>query len=396
MNSDFAADAAFLQSHTDIIVLTNRSGQGKIAVVPAWQGRVMTSTAGGDGGLSFGWMNHDRISSGKPQPHINVFGGEDRVWLGPEGGQFSLFFAKGASFEIANWFTPAPVDSMPYDTVSQSADSAAFAARFMLTNYSGTRFDVKLDRVVRILEPADAWQNLGLPPVQDVNLVAFQSENKITNAGPLPWNKATGLLSIWILGQFRASPGATVMIPIKSARAGRDAAPRRPLPPNVNAVSEYFGNIPPERLAVKNDVVFFKADGMFRSKIGIHPTRSRKVMGSYDPASRVLTLVQFSQPDGVTDYVNSLLPIQDNPYGGDVANSYNDGPPVPGAKAFGPYYELETSSPAASPAPGGSMSHIHRTVHLTGPETALDKVARHALGISLRTNPLTPNKTSRN
>jgi hypothetical protein len=27
-------------------------------------------------------------------PHINVFGGEDRFWLGPEGGQFSIFFAK--------------------------------------------------------------------------------------------------------------------------------------------------------------------------------------------------------------------------------------------------------------------------------------------------------------
>jgi hypothetical protein len=244
----------------------------------------------------------------------------------------------------------------------------------MLTNYSGTRFDVKLDRVVRILEPAAAWQKLGLKPLQDVNLVAFQSENRITNAGPQAWNKATGLLSIWILGQFHPSPGTTVILPIKSPPESG---------PGMKAVSVYFGNMTPDHLSVKDDVVYFKADGMFRCKIGINPVRSRKVIGSYDPANRVLTLVQFTQPDGVTDYVNSLLEIQVNPYGGDVANSYNDGPPVPGAKPLGPFYELETSSPAAAAAPGGSMSHVHRTIHLTGSETALDTVARHVLGVSL-------------
>jgi hypothetical protein len=29
------------------------------------------------------------------------------------------------------------------------------------------------------------------------------------------------------------------------------------------------------------------------------------------------------------------------------------------------------------------MSHVHRTIHLTGPEEALDKVARSVLGVSL-------------
>jgi hypothetical protein len=93
--------------------------------------------------------------------------------------------------------------------------------------------------------------------------------------------------------------------------------------------------------------------------------------------------VQFSQPEFATDYVNSLWKMQDNPYGGDVANSYNDGPPAPGAKPLGPFYELESSSPAAMLAPGKSMSHVHRTIHLTGPEEALDKVANAVLGVSL-------------
>ena len=56
---------------------------------------------------------------------------------------------------------------------------------------------------------------------------------------------------------------------------------------------------------------------------------------------------------------------------------------TPGAKPMGPFFELESSSPAAALAPGKSLSHIHRTVHLSGPEPALDKVARATLGVSL-------------
>ena len=39
-----------------------------------------------------GWLNREAIASGERKEHINVFGGEDRFWLGPEGGQFSIFF----------------------------------------------------------------------------------------------------------------------------------------------------------------------------------------------------------------------------------------------------------------------------------------------------------------
>ncbi len=99
--------------------------------------------------------------------------------------------------------------------------------------------------------------------------------------------------------------------------------------------------------------------------------------------NKVLTIVQFNQPEGVTDYVNSLWKIQDNPYGGDAANSYNDGPPSPGAKPMGPFFELESSSPAAALAPGQSLTHVHRTFHLSGDEKSLDAVAHATLGVSL-------------
>jgi hypothetical protein len=86
----------------------------------------------------------------------------------------------------------------------------------------------------------------------------------------------------------------------------------------------------------------------------------------------------------VTDYVNSLWKLQDNPFGGDAANSYNDGVPSPGAKPLGPFYEMESSSPAAALQPGQSLTHVHRTFHLSGDETSLDAVARATFGVSLQ------------
>jgi len=372
--ASFGDDAAFLKNHTDLIVLSDAKGQAKVAVAPGWQGRVMTSTAGADGGLSFGWINRELIASGKILPHMNAFGGEDRFWMGPEGGQFSIFFAKGAKFEYADWFTPAIFDTLPFKVARQAVDKALFTAEFSLTNYTGIRFEVAVDREVRLLGAKAAWKKLGVPPSADVTLVAYESDNKITNAGKQPWQKDTGLLSIWILGMFTPSPSATIVVPIK-------AGPESAL--GIKVTSDYFGQIPSDRLVVKDDVIYFSADGKYRSKIGINPKRSKGVSGSYDADNKVLTIVQYNVPAGVTDYVNSLWKLQDNPYSGDAANCYNDGPPTPGAKPMGPFFELESSSPAAALAPGKSLSHVHRTIHVSGPESALDPIARATLGVSI-------------
>ena len=86
----------------------------------------MTSTAGGDAGQSFGWINRELIASGKMQPHMNVFGGEDRFWMGPEGGQFSIFFAKGAEVRVrATGSRRRSIDTLPFKVVKQVATTTA-------------------------------------------------------------------------------------------------------------------------------------------------------------------------------------------------------------------------------------------------------------------------------
>lgn len=370
----FKNDLEFLRQHKDVIVLADEKEMAKIAIVTDWQGRVMTSTAGGDDGLSFGWLNRELIASGEKQPHINVFGGEDRFWLGPEGGQFSIFFKKGDPFDLEHWFVPAAIDWDPFDVISVTKNSAVFTKKMHLKNYSDTEFDLEVTREIKLLPTDQISEFIGIRPDSAVKMVGYASVNSIKNTGQNGWEKESGLLSIWILGMFNPSPKTTVVIPYK---AGSESE----LGPVVN--DAYFGKVPADRLVIKEDVLFFRGDGKYRSKIGISPLRCKPVLGSYDADNHVLTLVQFNFTEGVTDYVNSMWELQDKPYSGDVVNSYNDGPAEPGAKPLGPFYELETSSPAAQLQPQETLTHIHRTVHLTGDEAALDKIAQKTLGVSL-------------
>ncbi len=371
----FAGDMAFLQKHTEVVVLKDSSGKSQVAVLPRMQGRVMTSTAEGPGGYSFGWINRELVSSGKTVEHINVFGGEDRFWIGPEGGQFSVFFKKGVPFDLEHWFTPAAVDTEPWELVSKTANSANLRKTMRLQNYSETVFDVRVDREVRVLNRGEALKTLGLSENPKVKVVAYESNNKMTNAGKEAWANQTGLLSIWILGMFTPSPETTIVVPFNKG-------PEERLGPAVN--DSYFGKVPADRLVVRDGILFFSGDGQYRSKIGLSPMRARSVLGSYDAANKALTVVQYNKPRDVLDYVNSMWQLQDAPYRGDTVNSYNDGPPAPGAKPMGPFYELETSSPAAALAPGRSILHTHRTFHFKGSEADLDAIAQKVFGVGIK------------
>jgi hypothetical protein len=371
----FKDDLAFLKAHTGVVVLSGADGQAEVAVNPDLQGRVMTSTAAGPEGLSFGWINRELIASGVNNPHINAFGGEDRFWLGPEGGQFSIFFKKGDPFDLDHWFTPPAVNEGSFDVASQDAGRVRFRKVIRLVNYTGTEFDLEVDREVSLLGAAEIAA-LGVPVPAGVKMVAYASANAITNLGVNVWTKDTGLLSIWILGMFNPSPATTIVIPFKTGQESE-------LGPAVN--DAYFGKVPADRLVVKagEGVLFFSGDGKYRSKIGISPLRVKPFAGSYDAANKVLTLVHLTVPEGAADYVNSMWEIQERPYAGDAVNSYNDGPASPGAKPLGPFYELETSSPAAALGPGGTLTHVHTTMHFQGPEKALDGIARKTLGVGL-------------
>jgi len=285
-----------------VIELSDARGQSLVAVSPRLQGRVLTTSAEGQAGRSLGWVNEEQIGSGKLQGHFNAYGGEDRIWIAPKGGQFSVFFAPHSSFDIADWYTPAPVDTQPFDLVRKSRSSVALKKEFALQNYSGTKFKVRIDRKIRLLDKDRIWRHLGIAPVGHVKTVDFESLNRLTNVGDSAWSKQSGLLSIWILGQFQASPATTIVIPI---HAGSEAQLGTPV------TSDYFGAIPATRLAVTPSAIYMRGDAEYRGKLGVNPARATGVLGSYDAHLHILTVVQQNTPDPRAEYVNNAWKIQD-------------------------------------------------------------------------------------
>lgn len=369
-HTTFSDDVVFLQRHGDVLLLEHPGG-ARVALSAAYQGRVMTSAAS-PGGRSFGWINRDFIRAGETGAPFDNYGGEDRFWLGPEGGQYGLYFPPDSAFEFANWQVPAALNEGAWTIAEQSDTSVTFTRSMQPTNYSGATFDIEVERTVRLLTRVTAADAIGAEIPEEVEWVGFETVNRVTNTGDRTWERETGLPSIWILGMYEPFGTTYVVIPFEG-EAGEDV---------VN--DAYFGEVPESRLEIRDGYVLFRCDGAYRSKIGLGPAHARPVLGSYNDAERILTLVQYNQPPSADDFVNSMWEMQEEPYRGDVVNSYNDGPPEPGIPPLGGFYELETSSPALALAPGESYTHTHRTLHLTARETdVLDAIARDVLGPSL-------------
>jgi hypothetical protein len=367
----FEEDVGFLRRFGDVKVFETERG-GRIAVSAKYQARVMTSAIG-RGARSLGFINRKFISDGATGTQFDNYGGEDRFWLGPEGGQFGLYFPPGKPFTFDAWQTPHGLQEGDWPIVEQSARGLSFSKRVDVVNYGGTKLGVKVDRKVSLLSAEDAERSLGMAIPDGVDWVGYETSNGITNAGTEPWTEKKGLPSVWILGMFAPVPGTRVIVPFEKGAAGEIVNDR------------YFGKVPSDRLAVREQdgYLVFKCDGAYRSKIGLGPARAKAVLGSYSDESRLLTIVWYTKPEAATRYVNSMWEVQKEPYGGDVVNSYNDGPPAPGKPALGGFYEIESSSPAAALAPGASLVHAHRTFHMTGPRASLEIIAKKVLGVTL-------------
>ena len=369
----FAYDLDFLKKHTDAILLTAPDNPfAQVAVCGAYQGRVMTSTAGGEAGNSYGWLNYALISGEKGyQPHINAYGGEDRFWIAPEGGQFSVFFPKGAPFEFDSWQTPGLIDTAHYELISATQSQAVFQKKAVLENYSGTRFEIEINRKIKVMGGGEIAADLGLEAeaLTGLRMVGIETENTLTNTGP-DWSKQTGTLGIWILSMFTPSDSTTIVAPFTRARSKE-----------LQLTDDYFGKVPADRLVAGDSVLFFKGDGKLRSKIGIAPASAKSVAGSYSAEKGILTIAQFDL-DPAGDYLKSTWQLHDDPYGGDAFNSYNDGP-VDGGDQLGPFYEIESTSPAPALKNGEKLTHRHRVFHFEGDQAALDRVAKTVLGVGL-------------
>lgn len=368
----FGYDLDFLKSHdSGLVVLSSAGGTEQVVVSAKYQGKVFTSTATGGAGQSFGWV-HYKAFSGAPDAHMNAYGGENRLWLGPEGGRYSLFFKPGAKMVFDNWVTPPAFDTEPWQLASREDSTSVTLHKDMdLENYRGTLLKIGVDRKITLLSPGEIEQQFGIGGDDSVAMVGYRTDNVLTNRGDFDWTDQTGMPCVWILDMFNPSEKTVIVIPYRPV-----AAKGQPV-----ATTDYFGEIPPDRIRYRDSILYFKADGKSRGKLGLSPLRAKGVAGSYDPDHRVMTVLTCDVTPG-GKYLNQEWDTVKAVYSGDVQNAYNDGPLADGTQ-MGPFYEMESVSPAAALKAGASLTHVQSVFHFTGPESGLDAVSRKILGVPL-------------
>jgi hypothetical protein len=271
-----------------------------------------------------------------------------------------------------NWYVHADLDTEPFQTIDRKNKGATFQKKMQLTNYSGTDFHLEVTRRIRLFSNEESKRALQLTS-NEFSSVAYETQNTVKNIGVEKWEKEKGLLSIWLLCMFNPSPEVTVVVPIVEG-------PESELGIRVN--DNYFGKVADDRLKTTKKNVFFKADGASRGKIGLSPQRSTKYIGSYDAKNGVLTILETADPNPSDSYVNSAWELQEHPYAGDVFNSYNDGKLDDGSQ-LGPFYELESSSPALALESGASYSHTQRIYHFKGEKEIIERISKKILKVSI-------------
>ena len=369
----FGYDLNYLSGKDSLIVLKGENGNAQIIISAKYQGKVFTSTATGLSGNSLGFVNYNVFDSGVIDEHMNGYGGENRFWLGPEGGQYSVYFAPSAEQVFNNWHTPKPIDIEAWTIISSGEKEAVLEKEMQVGNYVGTLLHLNVLRKITLLESDVACRLLGIDNNPNLNLVAYATDNTISNLNDFEWTPQTGTICIWMLDMFNPAPRAVTIIPFIEGDAKALG---------TIVTSDYFGEIPADRLKIEGNAIYLKTDGNYRSKLGLNNKRTTAIAGNYDPDSKRLTITTFDV-DNQAVYLNQEWNPAKDPLKGDAMNAYNDGPLDDGS-IMGPFLEVESVSPAAFLKSGESLSHIHNVFHFVGEEADLNPVAEQLLGVSIQ------------
>lgn len=368
----FGYDLQYLSEKDSLVVLSNDDNLAQVIVSPKYQAKVFTSTAAGKEGKSLGYLNYNALDSKEINEHMNGYGGENRFWLGPEGGRYSVFFKPGTEQVYDNWHTPKPIDIEPWDVVSSNKESVALKKEMEVTNYLGNNLRLNVERRINLLSAHDIQAALGINPGNNVKSVAYATQNRITNLNDFAWTTETGTICIWMLDMFNTAPRSLTIVPF-------NVGDEKTL--GKIATTDYFGEIPTDRLKIKEGVLFLKTDGKCRNKLGMNVLRTVAIAGNYDPDSKRLTVTTFNtNPNGI--YLNQEWNPDKDPLVGDALNAYNDGPLEDGS-IMGPFLEVESASPAAFLKPGEALQHNHNVFHFVGEETDLTPITEALFGISI-------------
>lgn len=372
----FGQDLKFFSlNKTDVLILGE--GDSLIAVSPKYQGRILTSTFGGVEGPSLGWINHELLADNKIGLQTYQVGGEDRFWVGPQGGDYSIFFPQGTAYSTENWRAPAGLSLDPWKLVASSKTQAKFEKNADFENAKGQRFVVRAEREITVLNRSQVSEILGIEIPSTVKLVAFQSFNKLTNLGKSKWDIKSGMLNISVQSCFNANKRVRVFIPYKPGEVSQLGEIVRDSMLDASASGD-------GRLLVDPSYICFNTDGKKMSGIGVSGKRSEGIVLSYDAKNNLLTVILYIKPaDSNRAYLRNSWRGKGSRFDGDAISVYNNGPLAKTSVEADPFYEISTHSPALSLDAGKSQFHIQRTFHFSGSEYDLGLISYKLTGIAI-------------
>lgn len=371
----FSDDVALLNKHFSPVVL-KLNGDQTLVLLSELQGRVMTGSQSGYHGESIGWFNRAKLEEtsalANHESRISAgidgsIGGAERTWFGPDGGTYSLFFDKHAARLPDNIRPPAAVNVTPYQLTYRTDSSATFEQTVSFNNHIGFDFVAKVERSVRIIAQNEVEALIGINLPKSVRRLTYTSQTKVTNLNESSWNADTGLFSIWSLAML--APDAIAVIPLK-----------RPI---KERATSYFSSTSVSRQKVTDKAVFYLADANRMDKIGVPVVNSTAWVGSYHPKRQLLTLTKLNpHPDPNSSYVSAVWADDAPALDGESHNIFNDGPQQNG-KPFGPFFELESSSPALKLKPNEAHIHNYSVLHFSGPISELTKISESVIKLSI-------------
>jgi hypothetical protein len=358
----FRSTISKINAIQDLTIL--QSGESVIAVSPAFQGRVFTSSSQGVKGKGYGWINMDLIEDGSYSHTMANLGGESRLWFAPENGPHGFFYPPGMDQNGETLRAPTDLNTVKFIITKKSDKRVSCNGEMVLLNALNQKLKIKVDRTISILDEEEIEQELDIDIDNSMSFVGFSAETTVTNAGENTFNESTGLFSIWELGCMLTSTDNIVIIPLSK---------------DIAEITPYFTPIG-DRAKIINKTLFYKADAQGMNKIGVPAEMTTPILGSYSPSNRLLNIVTFHFENGMR-YANSI-PGHKDPYKGDVINVFN-GEVNQELNRNWPFYEFETISQAKKLDPGEQIYHRQTTFHFEGNKSELDNISRDVLGVSL-------------
>jgi hypothetical protein len=352
------------------IVLQRRNNKGCLLIAPELSAKIMAVSLDGAKGDNFGFVNPEAIRNRGKDPQFNAYGGALRWWIGPEGGQYGVAFPSGTKdFDLDSWYVSEEYNGKPFEVAypqSGAGTSALMGTEFSIENASGTTFHIGVTCRVSLLDDP-----LGRSPERTTQHLGYSVETAFENLSDEPMRKETGLASIWMLGMYMAGPKTFVIAPFERDGRGKIVTDTYFSPDGLSA----------DRLTVnqKAGYLLFRADARERSKIGLSRSRASTAIGSMDFSRRIFTVWKFPIRRRMP-YVNSLWEHQEQPYAGDVTNSYNDD------GNFGDFYELECSSHALALEPRERFCFPLEIHHYRSPREKLCRLAQKMLNRKIAWN----------